>query len=98
MRGLLTVLLISGIASGQAADVQKPDSAAASSAVAPSSATAAASDPNVITIPAGTKIPLSLAQAISTKNAREGDAVYATTAFPFVMDNHVVVPAGSYVQ
>ena len=100
MRGLLTVLLISGIALGQAADVQKPDSAAASSAavVAPSPATAAASDLKVITIPAGTKIPLSLAQAISTKNARDGDAVYATTAFPFVMDNHVVVPAGSYVQ
>src|SRR5580700_3817658 len=100
MRGLLTVLLISGIALGQAADVQKPDSAAANSAavVAPSPATAAASDLKVITIPAGTKIPLSLAQAISTKNARDGDAVYATTAFPFVMDNHVVVPAGSYVQ
>ena len=100
MRGLLTVLLISGIALGQAADVQKPDRAAASSAavVAPSPATAAASDLKVITIPAGTKIPLSLAQAISTKNARDGDAVYATTAFPFVMDNHVVVPAGSYVQ
>ncbi|MGA7927872.1 MAG: hypothetical protein WCA20_18030 [Candidatus Sulfotelmatobacter sp.] len=102
MRGLLTVLLISGIALGQAADVQKPDSAAASSApaaaVAPSPATAAASDPKVITIPAGTKIPLSLAQAISTKNARSGDAVYATTAFPFVMNDHVVVPAGSYIQ
>jgi type IV secretion system protein VirB10 len=99
MRGLLTVLLISGIALGQAAEVQKPDSAAASSAaVAPGPATAAASDPKAITIPAGTKIPLSLAQAISTKNARDGDAVYATTAFPFVMDNHVVVPAGSYVQ
>src|SRR5271156_2720953 len=99
MRGLLTVLLISGIALGQAAEVQKPDSAPASSAaVAPGPATAAASELKVITIPAGTKIPLSLAQAISTKNAREGDAVYATTAFPFVMDNHVVVPAGSYVQ
>src|SRR5580700_11200551 len=100
MRGLLTVLLISGIALGQAADVQKPDSAAANSAavVAPSPATAAASDLKVITIPAGTKIPLALAQAISTKNAREGDSVYATTAFPFVRDNRVVVPAGSYVQ
>jgi type IV secretion system protein VirB10 len=41
---------------------------------------------------------LSLKQAISTKNAREGDAVYAETAFPFVMDNRVIVPAGSYIQ
>jgi hypothetical protein len=92
MRGLLTVLLISGMALGQTADTPKNDSAPASPAQA------AAPDPNVVTIPAGTKIPLSLAQAISTKNAREGDAVYATTAFPFVMDNRVIVPAGSYIQ
>jgi hypothetical protein len=58
----------------------------------------AAADPNVVTIPAGTKIPLSLKQAISTKNAREGDAVYAETSFPFVMDNRIVVPAGSFIQ
>jgi type IV secretion system protein VirB10 len=104
MRVLWILLLISGMALGQAADTQKPDSAAASSpastaaAATPNPAPAAASDPNVVTIPAGTKIPLSLAQAISTKNAREGDAVYATTAFPFVVDNRVIVPAGSYIQ
>ena len=62
------------------------------------SAPAPAPDPNVVTIPAGTRIPLSLKQAISTKNAREGDAVYAETVFPYVVDNHVIVPAGSYVQ
>jgi type IV secretion system protein VirB10 len=62
------------------------------------SASTPAPDPNAITIPAGTKIPLSLKQAISTKNAREGDAVYAETAFPFVVDNRVIVPAGSYIQ
>jgi hypothetical protein len=75
---------------------QNPDS----KSVAPASAQppAPAADPNTITIPEGTKIPLSLAQAISTKNAREGDAVYATTAFPFVMDSRIVIPAGSYIQ
>jgi hypothetical protein len=101
MRGLLTVLLISGMALGQAADAPKPDNAASSvpaAAAAPSPTAVAASDPNVVTIPAGTKIPLSLKQAISTKNAREGDAVYAETAFPFVVDNRVIVPAGSYIQ
>ena len=51
-----------------------------------------------ILIPAGSKIPLSLRQAISTKNAREGDAVYAETAFPFVVNERVVVPAGTYIQ
>ena len=102
MRGVFTVLLVSGIALGQTADAPKPDGAAASSepsvAVVQDPAPTTAPDPNVVTIPAGTKIPLSLKQAISTKNAREGDAVYAETAFPFVVDNRMVIPAGSYIQ
>jgi hypothetical protein len=96
MHEILTVLLISGMAVAQTADTPKKD-APKSDSVAASSMPAAA-DPNVVTIPAGTKIPLSLKQAISTKNAREGDAVYAETAFPFVLDNRVIVPAGSYIQ
>jgi len=60
-----------------------------SSAVEPSiriarhsiSAPIAPADPNAITIPAELRFPLSLKQAISTKNAREGDAVYAQTHF-----------------
>src|SRR5580658_1698538 len=66
---------------------------------APAGATLAeAPDPNAAVIPAGTKIPLLLKQAISTKNAREGDAVYAETAFPFVMNDRILVPAGTYIQ
>src|SRR5579863_1468020 len=53
-------------------------------------------DPNVV--PAGSRIPLLLKQAISTKNARDGDAVYAETAFPFVVNEHILVPAGTYIQ
>jgi len=99
MRGLLTVLLISGMALGQAANARgrrilhlrmrpcllrlRPP---------------CRHDSNVLTIPAGTKIPLVLKQAISTKNAREGAAVYAATAFPFVVDNRVIIPEGSYIQ
>jgi type IV secretion system protein VirB10 len=98
MRELLFVVLISGMVLGQAADAPKKDVATAPATAMASPVPAMASDPNVVTIPAGTKIPLSLAQAISTKNAREGDAVYATTAFPFVVDNRVIVPAGSYIQ
>ena len=103
MRVISTVILISGIALGQAADAPKgnsttsnttPDMTANSAPGAPSSVV----DPNIVTIPAGTKIPLSLKQAISTKNARDGDAVYAETAFPFVVNDRVIVPAGSYIQ
>jgi type IV secretion system protein VirB10 len=61
-------------------------------------AAVAPANSSAVTIPAGTKIPLSLAQAISTKNAREGDAVYAQTSFPFVVENRIVIPAGSYIQ
>ena len=49
-------------------------------------------------IPAGTKVPLSLKQSVSTKNAHEGDAVYCQTTFPIVQDNRVLIPAGTYVQ
>jgi type IV secretion system protein VirB10 len=51
-----------------------------------------------VVIPGGSKIPLSLKQAISTKNAREGDAVYAETAFPFVVNDRILIPAGTYIQ
>jgi hypothetical protein len=58
-----------------------------------------APDPaNTLTIPAGSKIPVALKHAISTKSAREGDAVYAATTFPFVLNDKVLVPAGTYVQ
>jgi type IV secretion system protein VirB10 len=49
-------------------------------------------------IPAGTKVPLALRQAISTKTAREGDSVYAETTFPLALDNRILIPQGTYVQ
>lgn len=100
MRRLSCFMLISAMALGQAANTSKPDTdanPASAVTIAPTPAPAAA-DPNTLTIPAGTRIPLSLKQAISTKNAREGDSVYAETVFPFVVDSRVIVPAGSYVQ
>jgi hypothetical protein len=49
-------------------------------------------------IPAGTKVALALKQAISTKTAKEGDAVYAETTFPVAIDNRIIIPPGTYVQ
>src|SRR5580704_17250171 len=92
MRGAWVFLLLTGMALGQTADTPATENAGAMASPTP------AADPNVVTIPAGTKIPLALKQAISTKNAREGDAVYAETAFPFVVDDRVIVPAGAYIQ
>ena len=111
MRGILMVLLVSGMAWGQAADSAKsPQATGDDSHVSqrqgdPSTSSGQAlghpgetSDPQATAIPAGSRIPLLLKQAISTKNAREGDAVYAETAFPFVLNERVLVPAGTYIQ
>jgi hypothetical protein len=51
-----------------------------------------------LTVPSGTKIPLTLKQGITTKSARPGDPVYAQTAFPITQDNRIVIPAGTFVQ
>jgi hypothetical protein len=66
----------------------------------PATATATVDKPDshIAVIPAGSRIPLLLKQAISTKNAHDGDAVYAETAFPFVLNERVLVPAGTYIQ
>lgn len=102
MRWILPVLIISGMAFGQAAAPDSAQSAPPENGSAQASAKSAAATPphgaSAAVIPAGSKIPLLLKQAISTKNAREGDAVYAETAFPFVLNERVLVPAGTYIQ
>ena len=57
-----------------------------------------ASKENTMVIPAGTKVPLTLRQAIWTKNAQVGDSVYAQTAFPVVINEVIAIPPGTYVQ
>jgi hypothetical protein len=98
MRSIVTMLLLSGMAWGQADLGAKPANTAASGPAAASIAERPPQDAHSVVIPAGTKVPLSLAQAISTKNAREGDPVYAQTAFPFVLNERVLIPAGTYIQ
>jgi hypothetical protein len=51
-----------------------------------------------LVIPAGTKVPVALKHAISTKGAREGDPIYAETTFPVVLNDRVLIPANTYVQ
>ena len=78
---------------------QTPGSSTSTQSAPPAEAgKAAASAPPRITIPSGTKVPLSLKQAISTRNAQEGDPVYCETTFPFVIDERIVIPAGTYIQ
>ena len=98
MRFLCSMLLISCLAFGQAAQTTKPANESTANPAPAQQATATAPDPNTAIIPAGAKVPLLLKQAISTKNAREGDAVYAETAFPFVLNDRILIPAGTYIQ
>ena len=51
-----------------------------------------------LVVPAGTAIPISLTSRISSKNAKDGDGVYAKTAFPITVNNKIVIPEGSYVR
>jgi len=49
-------------------------------------------------VPAGTKIPIQLRQAVSTKNAQPGDPIYAQTTFPVIVESLVMIPAGTFVK
>ncbi len=51
-----------------------------------------------ITVPAGTRIPLTLQTAVDSKRSHEGDRVYLQTSFPVTIDGRVVIPRGSYVN
>lgn len=90
MRRLIALALLCGVVAAQ--DDTKGGS--------PQALVPAAShvNSNEVTIPVGTKIPVTLKNAISTKSNHEGDPVYAQTTFPVVIDDRIVVPAGTYVQ
>jgi hypothetical protein len=58
----------------------------------------APSAPQTVTVPAGTKVLLSLKSAINTKTAQQGDGVYLISTFPVIGGAQVMIPVGVYVQ
>jgi hypothetical protein len=70
----------------------------ARSANAPASTATASAQSKSTEIPAGTKVLLGLKSAVNTKTAKPGDGVYLASSFPVVVDGHVAIPAGVYVQ
>jgi type IV secretion system protein VirB10 len=66
------------------------------SPAAPATAVKASTERYVV--PSGTRLPLILHNAVTTRNAKAGDPVYLETLFPIVIDNRILIPAGSYVQ
>ncbi len=57
----------------------------------------AADPPKGYTIAPGTHIALGMINSVSTKHSSPGDRIYLETVFPIVIDNHIVIPPGSYV-
>jgi len=96
MRRAFTLVLLCGLCQAQLGLAQStqapPSQAKAPDNVAPAPVSAE------LIIPAGTKVPVALKHAISTKSTKDGDAVYAETTFPVVVHDRVVIPAGTYVQ
>jgi type IV secretion system protein VirB10 len=87
------ILLLSSGASAQAKPQLKQRPAPPAASAAPSAA-----KPAMIDVPAGTRIPLVLENAISTRSAHVGDPVYFQTLYPIIVDGHIVIPAGSYMS
>lgn len=73
----------------------------ASQAAAPPQTQAASSQTQSsdrLIVPTGTRLPLVLHNAVTTRNARPGDPVYLETLFPVVINDRILIPAGTYVQ
>ncbi len=95
MRWVYAAIVMASI--GLAGRAQEAASSA-NAAVPATAANAANSEARSLTIPAGTKVPLVLKHAITTKTVRVGDNVYAATNFPVVVNNRMAIPSGTYVQ
>src|SRR6266852_4024459 len=54
--------------------------------------------PETLVVPAGTRLPLVLHNAVTTRNARPGDPVFLETVFPVSIKGRILIPAGTYVQ
>ena len=50
-----------------------------------------------IVVPAGTRIPLALISALSTRTSEDGDRIYMESAFPVVIGGRIAIPRGAYV-
>jgi hypothetical protein len=82
---------------GGVAAVQAPVPSGSAGAE-PAAANATVLAKKTYTVPAGTKVLLQLRSSLNTKSAKPGDGVYLASAFPVVVGNRVMIPAGVYVQ
>lgn len=107
---ILVAVLLAGavsIAFAQSPPQEPPgkkagDAKEASATPPPPQTQPAPEDPRVerreVIVPSGTRIPLSVVNFVSSRNAKAGDPVYLETMFPITIGNRVVIPVGSYVR
>ena len=88
MRVTLVMLFLAALALAQSSPASQPNT----------NASVPATNASDLTIPAGTKVPVALKHAVSSKGTHEGDGVYAETTFPVVANGRVLIPAGTFVQ
>jgi hypothetical protein len=91
---VLVLVLVAGMASAQGL----AQTATQPPATQPAPATPSVATPQTVTVPAGTKVLLSLKSAINTKTAQQGDGVYLISSFPVIGGTQVTIPVGVYVQ
>jgi hypothetical protein len=51
-----------------------------------------------IVLPAGTTVPLALTRPVLARAVKPGDSIYAQTVIPVTLNNHIVIPVGTYVE
>jgi type IV secretion system protein VirB10 len=91
---LLLPLAMGALFAQDAAPVTQQPGQPAAPQLSPAPAAPKAED---ISIAAGTTLPLSLINSVSTKHSQIGDHVYLETAFPIVANGRIAIPVGSYV-
>lgn len=95
----LFVSVLAFAAFGRAQEPPGPQTAAPAPVPPPQPAAAPKpAAPDIIHIPAGTRVAVVLENGISTRSAKPGDSVYFHTSFPITQNNRIVIPVGSYLR
>jgi len=85
-RAFLCIGFAALFATGQERQVLRPDTA-----------TNRMLDDGSCLLKAGTRIPLTLMNSVSSKNGAPGDQVYLQTMMPTAVEGRIVIPVGTYV-
>lgn len=97
-RYFLAAALLLSLAPGTALAQSEPPPQSPPPQEKETTATPAKTQPAKVLVPAGTRLPLVLHNAVTTRNAKPGDPIYLETLFPVIVEGRILIPAGSYVS